>query len=65
MQWLASESSLFSAEGAAPRSMPKKTASFGSSSASDAVSEQSAFRQSFASGAPWMPRRMLSRVCVT
>ena len=65
MQWGASDSSLFSPGGQAPGSIPKKTASFGRSSASEAVSEQSALRQSFACGAPWMPARTFASVCVT
>ena len=65
MQWLASDSSLFFAEGTAPSLMPKKTTLFGRSPASDAVREQSALRQSVASGTAETPVRTFSRVWVT
>ena len=65
MQCDASESSVLGLEGAAPLSMPKNTARFGRSFAKDAVREQSAFKQSVAPGAPFIPSRIFSRVCVT
>ena len=65
MQWLASESSVALCEGAAPLSMPKYTTLFGSSSARDDVSEQSALRHSTASGTALTAVRMFSSVCVT
>ena len=42
-----------------------QTARFGRSFAKDAVREQSAFKQSVAPGAPFIPSRIFSRVCVT
>ena len=65
MQWVASEISGSGREGTAPCSTPNQRTGLGRSRAREAVREQSAFRQSNASGAPWMPARMFSRVWVT